>query len=327
MEKVVVHVKNDSEYVDVTIHWQGGFTSQHEVVRPVRSYEQLRDFDKLMDRIATLRHEGHTAAQIADCLNREGFSPPKRCGEFSPELVHQLLMRRGLANEKTYADQLGPHEWWLPKLAEAIPVSAGKLADWARRGWVHSRKTPAQHLWILWADEQELKRLRKLAALSHRGVVEYPSDSPRRRSDPVGDMVDRETFIVMLTERYPVVAADIDECARGLLHLEMGTLARAVQAAISDEDTAAVREHFRFIGEVYRRAAPEVKNAVHVSYLECLSFDGKHGKRIKAREMLSPELQAGLKGLEAYNAELFGGKKSTPPRPPSNPDRGAKRKQ
>ena len=84
VEKVVVHVKNDSEYVDVTIHWQGGFTSQHEVVRPVRSYEQLRDFDKLMDRIVALRHEGHTAAQIADCLNREGFSPPKRCGRSSP---------------------------------------------------------------------------------------------------------------------------------------------------------------------------------------------------------------------------------------------------
>jgi hypothetical protein len=183
VEKVVVHVKNDSEYVDVAIHWQGGFASRHEVVRPVRSYEQLRDFDKLMDRIAALRGEGHTSAQIADCLNREGFSPPKRCGAFFPELVRQLLKRRGLANEKTYTDQLGPNEWWLPKLAEEIPVSAGKLADWARRGWVHSRKTPAQRLWVLWADKQELKRLRKLATSSHRGIVEYPADltTPRER--------------------------------------------------------------------------------------------------------------------------------------------------
>jgi DNA invertase Pin-like site-specific DNA recombinase len=183
VEKVVVHVKSDSEYVDVTIHWQGGFVSQHEVVRPVKSYEKLRDFDKLMDRVVALRQEGHTAAQIAVCLNREGFSPPKRCGEFFPELVHQLLKRRGLANEKTYIDQLGPHECWLPKLAEQIPVSAGKLADWARRGWLHSRKTPAQRLWVLWADKQELKRLRKLAALSHRGVVEYPRDliTPKER--------------------------------------------------------------------------------------------------------------------------------------------------
>jgi DNA invertase Pin-like site-specific DNA recombinase len=183
VERVVVHVKKDSEYVDVTIHWHGGFTSQHEVVRPVQFYEQLRDFDKLMDRIVQLRHEGSTAAQIADCLNREGFNPPKRCGVFYPELVHQLLTRRGLANERTYDGQLGPYEWWLRDLARAIPMSADKLADWARRGWLHSRKTPAQRLWVLWADKQELKRLRKLTALSHRGVVEYPSEltMPKKR--------------------------------------------------------------------------------------------------------------------------------------------------
>lgn len=99
------------------------------------------------------------------------------------EIVNQLLKRRGLANEKTYPNQLGPHEWWLPKLADEIPVSAGKLADWARRGWIHSRRTPAQKLWIVWANKSELKRLRKLAALSHRGVVEYPSEltTPKER--------------------------------------------------------------------------------------------------------------------------------------------------
>ncbi len=183
VERVVVHVKKDSEYVDVTIHWRGGFSSQHEVVRPVQVYEQLRDFDKLMERIVALRHEGCTAAQIADYLNREGFSPPKRCGGFYPQLVHKLLTRRGLANERTYDGQLGPYEWWLRDLARAIPMPADKLADWARRGWLHSRKTPAQHLWILWADKQEVKRLRRLADLSHRGVVEYRSEltTPKKR--------------------------------------------------------------------------------------------------------------------------------------------------
>ena len=85
---------------------------------------------------------------------------PRRCGAFYPELVHELLVRRGLANEKTYVHQLGPHEWWLPKLAAEIPVAPGKLADWARRGWLHSRRTPAQRLWVLWADKQDVKRLR-----------------------------------------------------------------------------------------------------------------------------------------------------------------------
>jgi hypothetical protein len=89
-----------------------------------------------------------------------------------------------LADERKDADQLEAHEWWLPQLAEKIPVSAGKLADWARRGWLHARRTPAQRLWILWADSQEIRRLHKLAALSHRGVVEYPSQliTPKERS-------------------------------------------------------------------------------------------------------------------------------------------------
>ena len=33
-----------------------------------------------------------------------------------------------------------------------------------------------KHRWVLWADEAELKRLRKLAAASHRGIVEYPAE-------------------------------------------------------------------------------------------------------------------------------------------------------
>jgi hypothetical protein len=121
----------------------------------------------------------------------------------------------------------------------------------------------------------------------------------------MGEPIDRELFVAMLTERYPAVAADIDEYARGLLHLEMATLARAAQAAISDEDKAAVRGYFAFVDEVFRLAAPEVKNAVFVSFLECLSFDGRHGQRIGARAMLSPRLQVGLRELEEYNAELF----------------------
>ena len=78
---------------------------------------------------------------------------------------------------------LGPDEWWLPKLAEQLPVSAGKLAGWARQGWLHTRKTPVKRRWVLWADKAELKRLRKLAAVSHRGIVEYPAvlTTPRER--------------------------------------------------------------------------------------------------------------------------------------------------
>jgi hypothetical protein len=120
----------------------------------------------------------------------------------------------------------------------------------------------------------------------------------------VPELVDRDQFVAMLTERFPAVADDIDECARESLYMEMASLARATQRAISDEDKAAVKEYFAFVGEVFRRAGPEVKNAVFVSYLEALSFDGRRAKSIRARELLSPQLQEGLRGLEAYNLDL-----------------------
>src|SRR5207302_7813224 len=61
IERVVVHVRKGSEYVSAEICWRGGFTSTHEVVRPVHRYEHLRDHDQLIDRIARWRREGHTA--------------------------------------------------------------------------------------------------------------------------------------------------------------------------------------------------------------------------------------------------------------------------
>jgi hypothetical protein len=116
--------------------------------------------------------------------------------------------------------------------------------------------------------------------------------------------IDRERFLLMLTERFPEVDAEIDDCSRGLLHLEMGTFARATQAAIDTQDKETVRRHFQFIEEVFRDATPDVENAVNVSYLEHLRFDGRKAGSTGARELLPPSLRQALVELEAYLAKL-----------------------
>jgi DNA invertase Pin-like site-specific DNA recombinase len=101
VERVVVQVRSDSEYVNATIHWKGGYQSHHEFIRSVRTYAQLRDFESLMARVAELREQGHDASEIAAALNQEGFRPPKCHGQFNPPMVYQLLRRRGLiGNER-----------------------------------------------------------------------------------------------------------------------------------------------------------------------------------------------------------------------------------
>jgi hypothetical protein len=184
VERVTVQVRCDSELVGVAIHWVGGYASQHEIVRPVATYAQLRDFEQLMNRVVELREAGHTAPQIAQALNAEAFYPPKRSGEFTTPVVHQLLKRRGLiGNERLHNELIGRHEWWIADLARKLKMSHLKLRDWAVRGWVHNRRTPVQGYWILWADKDEVRRLRQLLAQSRRGVNSYSNKlrTPKKR--------------------------------------------------------------------------------------------------------------------------------------------------
>lgn len=187
VQRVVVQVRCDSEFVDVTIRWVGDYESQHEIVRPVATYAQLRDFEQLMDRVVQLREAGQAAPQIAQRLNAEGFYPPKRNGQFTAPVIYQLLKRRALiGNERSHDELLGIDEWWLTDLARKLKMSHLKLRDWASRGWLHSRKTPVQGRWILWADNDEVARLRKLLAQSRRGVNAYTSElkTPKERPNP-----------------------------------------------------------------------------------------------------------------------------------------------
>ena len=185
VERVTVRVPPDSEYVGVTLRWAGGHETGHHIVRPVATYAQLRDFEGLIGRVASLREAGHTASQIAKVLNAEGFCPPKRAGEFTAPVVYQLLKRRGLiGDERVHAELLAHNEWWLTDLARQLRMSHGKLRDWAVRGWVHGRQTPVQQYWIIWADQDELARLGQLLAGSRRGVTGYSETLTRPKKRP-----------------------------------------------------------------------------------------------------------------------------------------------
>jgi DNA invertase Pin-like site-specific DNA recombinase len=183
VERVIVRVRYHSEHVEATIHWKGGYQSEHTFTRSVLSYAQLQDFERLLQRLQQLRQSGSTAAQIAQVLNEEGFHPPSQ-RPFTAATVHRLLLRRGLiGNERDQDGLLAAHEWWLPDLARELQMSALKLRDWAARGWLHSRRTAIQKYWVLWADGHELKRLRALLASSRRGVNTYECEltTPKKR--------------------------------------------------------------------------------------------------------------------------------------------------
>ena len=177
IERVVVQVRPDSEHAEATIHWKGGQQSQHAFIRPVKSYAQLRDREALLARVRQLRQAGGTALEIAATLNREGFRPPKRAAAFTKPMLYALLKRLGLiGSERQHDELLGEDEWWLADLARELQMSGDKLGDWARRGWVHWRQTPRQGYRVLWADGEEVQRLKELLGQSRRGRQGYSEE-------------------------------------------------------------------------------------------------------------------------------------------------------
>jgi DNA invertase Pin-like site-specific DNA recombinase len=186
LERVVVSNADNSEYVDVTLCWAGGFVSQHQVLRQVGSAEQLRDFDRLLERARQLRQGGCTAAQIAEQLHQEGFQGSTRQARWSKQGVLRLLKRQGLTVVPTSEEVLGPDEWRLAELARQLDVHPCKVRRWLRLGWVHSRRTGVLGLYIVWADGEELSRLRRLSAhaKAHPNRA-YPIEltEPKRRQD------------------------------------------------------------------------------------------------------------------------------------------------
>jgi DNA invertase Pin-like site-specific DNA recombinase len=183
VERVDVNVERQSEYVDVTIRWHGGFTSQHEIARSVGKYEQLRDYDRLVERIKQLHTEGTTVPGIAEKLNGEGFVPPRRRGKYSTHVVAPILKQLGLIAEIHQTQVLDKDEWWVRDLARKLDVRSQRIYYWVKEGWIHARQSPIRKHWIVWADRDELQRLRQLKR--HRSswtasrVPELISPKPR----------------------------------------------------------------------------------------------------------------------------------------------------
>jgi DNA invertase Pin-like site-specific DNA recombinase len=167
VEEVVVAVRGESERVDVTIRWAGGPATRHEVVRPVRRYEQLADYGRLRNRIDELRKGGLTLAEVAERLNREGFRPPKRSETFTRSIIGQLLRGRGAGGGRGRAPAesglLREHEWLLSDLARELGMPPVTLHRWVRVGWVQARKLPTRRgHWAIWADADERDRMARL---------------------------------------------------------------------------------------------------------------------------------------------------------------------
>jgi len=167
IEQIEVTVEGQSERVQVAITWSGGFVSRHELVRTVQRYEQLSDYPRLCARVEQLQAAGKSFAEVARCLNAEGFRPPKRAQRFTGGMVAGFLARKdgqgGEGHRERVRRALKKGEWLVGDLARHLEMPAVTLHHWREVGWVQARKLAlGGGVWALWAPGVERRRLARL---------------------------------------------------------------------------------------------------------------------------------------------------------------------
>lgn len=187
IKQLVVTAPSGTQHVDVTVRWAGGFTSHHTLVRPVARYDQLDNYEQLTARILELHDHKQTSAQIAEQLNREGYRPPKRRETFNAAMVRRLLARRVRIEKRPRAIEsyaLAENEWWISDLAGHLQIPKPTLYNWVCRGFVNAKQLAGvQGPWIIWADSDELDRLRRLHKCV-RGWLNQPQAAELTRPKP-----------------------------------------------------------------------------------------------------------------------------------------------
>jgi DNA invertase Pin-like site-specific DNA recombinase len=186
IDRVTVFADPNSERVRVSVLWRGGATTEHEVIRTVRAYRNLQGYEALKARLIGWRREGLSAQQIADRLNAEGLRTPRHDRAYSASMVLTLLSRWGVATAKDLVGHLNPDEWWLPDLIRELGIDGSKMRRWIRRGWLNAWRAPVQRMWVVWADAEELQRLRRLRDRSRLGAKHYPTGLTRPKIRPKG---------------------------------------------------------------------------------------------------------------------------------------------
>jgi DNA invertase Pin-like site-specific DNA recombinase len=166
LERVIVTVLDDSEQVNLEVHWAGGHRTRSRITRPVARLQQLSYYPQLLARVVALHEQGLACTAIARQLNSEHWRPAKRRKTFTGPMVATLLARQGLHSgtpkQQPAADlPRRPHEWLLGELAHELDMPSPTLFSWVRKQWVRARQVAhrGRNLWLIWADDAECERL------------------------------------------------------------------------------------------------------------------------------------------------------------------------
>jgi hypothetical protein len=123
----------------------------------------------------------------------------------------------------------------------------------------------------------------------------------RRRGFTVTPLYTADVFRRLALAEFPELREEFDEYPE-LLHLQMAAFARRTQQAKGEADWDTYVRCIRLADTVWRHPDEHLLNALNVSFLEMIDFDGPRGP--VAWTYLTPELQHAWRAMQAYLARL-----------------------
>jgi hypothetical protein len=191
IEQVVVSVQGTSEQVDLEVQWVGGHRTELTAIRPIGRLECLSYYPDLIQRVAEFWLDGQSVPGIARMLTEEGWRPAKGGETFTVSMVRRILARpdvQQLIGRKRLTDGIPKREqeWTTDELADLVGMPRVSLYVWLKKGILKARRMRYQtrSVWLIWADETELSRLRALRKHPKCGPPRKPvSESSGLRLD------------------------------------------------------------------------------------------------------------------------------------------------
>jgi hypothetical protein len=113
--------------------------------------------------------------------------------------------------------------------------------------------------------------------------------------------IDWQKFAELLVAEFPQLRDDVHESS-GLLHLQMMEFYLVTETAINARGWATVERCLRLADTFLHDGDAEIRNAIHVSYLESLPREGDDHDRI--REVMTPDLRKAWDDILAYLSTL-----------------------
>jgi hypothetical protein len=124
-----------------------------------------------------------------------------------------------------------------------------------------------------------------------------------------------KSFLKIALSEFPELKEDF-QFDEGLPYLQMSSLARHIQLAKGRGDWMTYQRVVKVADQLWSGADEGLRNALNVSFLEHIDFDGPRGS--EAWALLTPQLQRAWRAMAAYNKSLNSGAKGEAPRKPTS---------